>query len=179
MLAEASNMEEAKKAGELTVHHSDQCAWILPSGVHSSVIIAFSSQARFNTPTMQLPFDVLILGAGWTSTFLIPLCKERSLTYCATTRDGRDGTLEWGFDPDSEDESLYTALPDAKTVLITFPITQPGASARLVRLYSKTRKNGELRTRFIQLGSTGVWDVSPSSPRSSRTGMSAGPKKRI
>lgn len=109
---------------------------------------------------MQLSFDVLILGAGWTSTFLIPLCKKRSLTYAATTQNGRDGTLKWAFDPDSDDESLYAALPDAKTVVITFPITKSGASERLVRLYSKTRKNGDRRVGFIQLGSTGVWDVS-------------------
>jgi hypothetical protein len=109
---------------------------------------------------MQLSFDVLILGAGWTSSFLIPLCKKRSLTYAATTRNGRDGTLKWAFDPDSDDESLYAALPDAKTVVITFPITKSGASERLVRLYSKTRKNGDKRVGFIQLGSTGVWDVS-------------------
>ena len=109
---------------------------------------------------MQLSFDVLILGAGWTSTFLIPLCKKRSLTCAATTRDGRGGTVKWAFDPDSDNERVYAALPDAKTVVITFPITKPGASERLVRLYSKTRKNSKGRVGFIQLGSTGVWDVS-------------------
>ena len=33
--------------------------------------------------------DLLILGAGWTSSFLIPLLKERNFTFAATTTDGR------------------------------------------------------------------------------------------
>ncbi|KAK7006202.1 hypothetical protein R3P38DRAFT_3326060 [Favolaschia claudopus] len=85
--------------------------------------------------------DILILGAGWTSTFLIPLCEEAKLTTAATSRSGSG------------------RLPDAKTVLITFPVTVPGASERLVRLYLSTRQNlGEESPAFIQLGSTSIWN---------------------
>ncbi|KAF5374535.1 hypothetical protein D9615_009077 [Tricholomella constricta] len=102
--------------------------------------------------------DILILGAGWTSTFLMPLCTERSLTYAATTRSGRDETIQFVFDPESEDIEPYKVLPDAQTVVITFPIELPGASARFVRLYRSSREEGEFETGFIQLGTTGIWD---------------------
>ncbi|KAJ2928699.1 hypothetical protein H1R20_g8407, partial [Candolleomyces eurysporus] len=112
--------------------------------------------------------DILILGAGWTSTFLIPLCKERNISYAATTRDGRDGTIKFEFNGDTssddseeekEEEKYRTLLPDAKTVVITFPIKQKGASERFVRRYIKTRKVVKPENvGFVQLGSTGVWD---------------------
>ncbi|KAG6812673.1 hypothetical protein H0H92_001431 [Tricholoma furcatifolium] len=104
--------------------------------------------------------DILILGAGWTSTFLIPLCIQRSTTYAATSRNGREGTIAFTFDPDLEDVEPYRCLPDARTVLITFPIDKPGATARLLRLYRASRSSGSepVHTGFILLGSTGMWD---------------------
>ncbi|EPQ52439.1 hypothetical protein GLOTRDRAFT_140193 [Gloeophyllum trabeum ATCC 11539] len=79
--------------------------------------------------------DLLILGAGWTSMFLIPLCSERQISSAATTRDGCEGTIPFIFDPD-------------------------WGSERLVRNYQKT--HDETRTGFIQLGSTGIWDKGPT-----------------
>ncbi|RDB29016.1 hypothetical protein Hypma_014971 [Hypsizygus marmoreus] len=102
--------------------------------------------------------DILILGAGWTSTFLIPLCTSRSLTHASTTRTGRDFTIPFSFSPDSDDLEPYRVLPDAHTVLITFPIDRPGAPERLVRLYRASRSGGLEATGFIQLGTTGIWD---------------------
>ncbi|KAF6755346.1 hypothetical protein DFP72DRAFT_896542 [Ephemerocybe angulata] len=113
---------------------------------------------------MQLSVDILILGAGWTSTFLIPLLSSHSISYAATTRDGRGDTVKFAFDDnsDSDSENLddYRALPDAKTVLITFPITKRGASGRLVRCYKESRGRREVGegARWVQLGSTGIWD---------------------
>ncbi|KAF9001486.1 hypothetical protein BDQ17DRAFT_1426448 [Cyathus striatus] len=102
--------------------------------------------------------SLLILGAGWTSTFLIPLCEERSISYACTTRSGRNSTIKFDFDSNSDDPEPYKALPDAKTVLITFPITLPGASRRLVRLYTATRKGLGHKSAYIQLGATSIWD---------------------
>ena len=108
---------------------------------------------------MAVVLDTLILGAGWTSTFLIPLLSERSLAYMATTRDGRANTVQFTFDPDSDEAQPFKALPSARFILITFPIVVTGASARLVRLYIETHP--EISTcSFIQLGSTGIWDAS-------------------
>lgn len=104
--------------------------------------------------------DILILGAGWTSTFLIPLCEKEGVSYAATSRSGRDGTVPFEFQPHSEDPGAYEKLPEAQTVLITFPIKDKGGSERLVRLYKSTHGGDEVDVRFIQLGTTGIWDVS-------------------
>lgn len=102
--------------------------------------------------------DLLILGAGWTSTFLIPLCQHQGISYVATSRAGREGTLPFLFDPESENPDAYKRLPLAKSILITFPITIRGASERLVRLYKAT--HGGDAVQFIQLGTTSIWGVS-------------------
>ncbi|KAJ7234175.1 hypothetical protein B0H12DRAFT_1259175 [Mycena haematopus] len=104
--------------------------------------------------------DILILGAGWTSTFLIPLCQESNISYAATTRSGAGSTIKFEFQPNSDDSEPFKLLPDARTVLVTFPITAPGASERLVRTYISTRHEGtRAPPAFIQLGTTSIWDV--------------------
>ncbi|KAF8176161.1 hypothetical protein K438DRAFT_2022684 [Mycena galopus ATCC 62051] len=108
--------------------------------------------------------DILILGAGWTSSFLIPLCQQSQITYAATTRSGGSSTIQFEFQPNSDDPEPYERLPDAKTVLITFPLTVSGASERLVRMYLSTRQeSGREPAAFIQLGTTSIWDKSPAS----------------
>ena len=112
--------------------------------------------------------DVLILGAGWTSTFLIPLLKSRKLTFAATTRDGRKvagvDTIKWSFDPYedsfSTEKSQFAKLPLAKHVLITFPLTGNGQSKTLAHGYERAQNKKDVR--FIQLGSTGIWQIPQS-----------------
>jgi len=114
--------------------------------------------------------DLLILGAGWTSTFLIPLLQKEKITYAATTTTGRDGTYKFKFEHDdadttgepSEDEDglqQYAALPPAKTVLITFPITSKEGTRHLYNFYSKTHSAQKESFQWIQLGSTGIWSI--------------------
>lgn len=116
--------------------------------------------------------DILILGAGWTSTFLIPLLQSRNLTFAATTRDGRKvagvETIKWSFDPDEDpsntnEKSQFAKLPSAKHVLITFPLTGTGQSSSLVYGYEKVHGKSKYDVRFIQLGSTGIWQIPQSS----------------
>ncbi|KAA8910526.1 hypothetical protein FN846DRAFT_775185 [Sphaerosporella brunnea] len=108
--------------------------------------------------TTPNPVDLLILGAGWTSTFLLPLLSSLNITHASTTRSGRDNTLPFTFDPLSSDAAPFARLPAAKTVLITFPITVPGASRTLVELYTSTHHGGGAGdAAFVQLGSSGVW----------------------
>ena len=69
--------------------------------------------------------DLLILGYGWTGPFLATQCEARRLTTAKTTRDGRDGSIKFLFDPEHEqqgDEEQFAQLPDARTVVIVFPI---------------------------------------------------------
>ncbi|KAH8074806.1 hypothetical protein BXZ70DRAFT_963792 [Cristinia sonorae] len=111
--------------------------------------------------TTTTSVDLLILGAGWTSTFLIPLLQSQNISYAATSRhhipDDKH-LVFFEFDQNSTDPAPFNSLPPATTVLITFPITVPGASERLVRFYEETHEGAKGKTGFVQLGSTGIWD---------------------
>jgi hypothetical protein len=121
---------------------------------------SFSATGVYNMASLNSTVDLLILGAGWTSTFLIPLCQERNISYAATSRSGANNTIKFEFDQSKEDSEVFKTLPDAKTVLITFPITLSGGSERLVRLYKSTRNDVDSNPAFIQLGATSIWGVS-------------------
>ncbi|KAI0005823.1 hypothetical protein F4779DRAFT_633170 [Xylariaceae sp. FL0662B] len=104
--------------------------------------------------------SLLILGAGWTSTFLIPLLEREHITYAATTTDGRNGTIRFKYDPGSSDLTQFRALPYSSTVLIVFPLTGQGPAARLAHLYSASHPHPhshQSKPRFIQLGVTSIW----------------------
>ncbi|KAL2349633.1 hypothetical protein BJ546DRAFT_696292 [Cryomyces antarcticus] len=108
--------------------------------------------------------DLLILGAGWTSTFLIPLLKSRHQAYAATTTTGRDGTIKFQFDPSASDSSYFSILPTARNVLITFPLVGTGQSKLIISSYLSTRPHtSSATTRFMQLGSTGIFQI-PTQP---------------
>lgn len=100
--------------------------------------------------------DFLILGAGWTSTFLIPLLESSKIPYAATTTTGRNGTIKFKYDPDSDDPEPYQKLPLASTILITFPLTGTGQSKQLVERYTSTHDT-RTKPNWIQLGSTGIF----------------------
>ncbi|KAH7061187.1 hypothetical protein B0J12DRAFT_542632, partial [Macrophomina phaseolina] len=109
--------------------------------------------------------DLLILGAGWTSTFLIPQLGQAGISWAATTTTGHDGTIPFKFDPSSSDQEQYGKLPSAKTVLITFPLKETGQSRHLTSMYRKSHGD---ENKWIQLGSTGIftdphWNDSDSS----------------
>ena len=112
--------------------------------------------------------DILILGAGWSSTFLIPLLISRKANFAATTTTGRPvadhPTIKFKFDPsDPNIKTTIAALPRARHIIITFPLTGTGPSKLLTSTYETTHLRHpstftRLTTfRFIQLGSTGVW----------------------
>ncbi|KAL8936421.1 MAG: hypothetical protein Q9216_004942, partial [Gyalolechia sp. 2 TL-2023] len=109
------------------------------------------------------PVDLLILGAGWTSTFLLPLLKSHHLTFAATTTTGHaipsilPATIPFRFDPASSDKEPYERLPAAAAVLVTFPLKGKGQSTRLVEMYDSAHAQGEGGRKWIQLGSTGIW----------------------
>lgn len=101
--------------------------------------------------------DILILGAGWTAQFLIPLLQEdKSLTFSASTRDGRSvaGYDTIKFTVDSETD--WSLVPKANVVVLTFPTTVPCAVTSYVRGYEKVHGS----TKWMQLGSTSIFDAS-------------------
>jgi hypothetical protein len=123
--------------------------------------------------------SVLILGAGWTATFLIPLLESHNIPFAATTTTGRPvanvPTIPFKFDPSLPDAELRTAiaaLPRARYILVTFPLTGPGHTTLLAKTYLETHLTPlaaasydpaaplDLKSshfRFLQLGSTGIW----------------------
>ncbi|KXT06116.1 hypothetical protein AC578_1329 [Pseudocercospora eumusae] len=114
----------------------------------------------------EQPLDILILGAGWTSTFLIPHLQSQNLTFAATTRDGRTvsstKTIPWTFDPQNPS---FTALPRAKNILITFPLTGKNQSTTLITGYTTHHhipQPSSSSILFIQLGSTSIYQQPPS-----------------
>lgn len=121
--------------------------------------------------------DLLVLGGGWTWTFLQPLLAEShpEISCVATTRDGRNGTLKWAWDADKDGEEQYEALPRAKTVLIVFPIKGEGGSRRMVEGYEGVHGG----VRWVQLGSTGIFDVSETRQAASKVSLTSSSPRRV
>ncbi|KAK0384876.1 hypothetical protein NLU13_7354 [Sarocladium strictum] len=116
--------------------------------------------------TTPSPLQFLILGAGWTSQYLIPELEREGVEFAATTTDGRNGTIPFKFDPESEDLTPFRRLPDADTVLITFPLQGKGQSRLLTTNYLNSRSSAgrcssgrdhHPKPKFIQLGTTSIW----------------------
>lgn len=103
------------------------------------------------------PVSILVLGAGWLYQFLHPLLESHSISHDATTRDGRNGTIPFTFDPTAKapDPAYYT-LPRATTVLVTFPLLDKEAPEVLKRLYAMTHPGGG-DAQFVLLGSSGEY----------------------
>ncbi|KAH9824679.1 hypothetical protein DFH28DRAFT_941379, partial [Melampsora americana] len=112
--------------------------------------------------------DLLILGAGWTCTFLIPyLQKHTHLTFASTTRKGGGefNSIQFDYDSKSTDLKQFKNLPFTKSILITFPIKEIGSSERLLLNYSQTHQKDDhplTSINVIQLGSTGIFDGGPT-----------------
>src|ERR1700761_3583041 len=84
----------------------------------------------------------LVPGAGWTYQFLQPLLeKNASITYAATTSTGHDNTIEFKFDPQSDDPEPFKRLPLAEYVLVTFPLKGKGPSKKLLGMYEETHQS--------------------------------------
>jgi len=109
--------------------------------------------------------SILILGAGWTSTFLIPLLEQADISYAATSTTGRKGTLKFKFEHDSQDptrednSAQYKRLPRADTILITFPLNGEHQSRHLITSYIENHAAPRDSHHFIQLGSTGIFSI--------------------
>ncbi|OAV88629.1 hypothetical protein PTTG_08467 [Puccinia triticina 1-1 BBBD Race 1] len=140
---------------------------------------------------VQEPIDLLILGAGWSAGFLISYLDEnqKHLTYRTTTTcgGGRYNSIKFKFDPTAdlsksrkeeekvqESTNQFESLPDARSILISFPVKNSGASSFLVHSYLRSRSSSSLLgnsndpnlkdhfVNFIQLGSTGIFDGGPT-----------------
>ncbi|SJX64399.1 related to epoxide hydrolase [Sporisorium reilianum f. sp. reilianum] len=112
-----------------------------------------------DTASSTSSVDVLLLGSGWTATFLIPLLEHKRLSYAYTSRSPPDEKhpdhhhrIQFELTDPVTKQSLRQ-LPRAFTVVIIFPIKNTQQVDDLVREYQQLHG----RTRWIQLGSTGIW----------------------
>lgn len=96
--------------------------------------------------------EVLILGSGWTGQFLEPLLTAQEVPFASTSTTGRAGTIPFKYDPDrdptKDDLKAFQRLPDARTVVIVFPLRGPERSRRLVNAYKQTHP--DTKAGFIQ-----------------------------
>lgn len=74
--------------------------------------------------------------------------------------------LQFKYDPSAsvaDLAELLRPLPDARTIVVTFPISVEGAATRLCKGWLKAKggqeKGDTTETTWIQLGSTSVWKV--------------------
>ncbi|SPO27956.1 related to epoxide hydrolase [Ustilago trichophora] len=105
------------------------------------------------------PVDVLLLGSGWTGSFLIPLLHQKRIRFAYTSRSPPDeknsednNKIQFELTDPVTKQSLRP-LPRASTVVIIFPIKNIQQVDDLVREYQELHGS----TRWIQLGSTGIW----------------------
>ncbi|KAL6718276.1 hypothetical protein ACLMJK_004364 [Lecanora helva] len=122
---------------------------------HTPNVASATAISRSTSSTALV--ELLILGAGWTSTFLLPLLEEQNISHAATSRTGHDHTIPFVFDPESQDAAPYERLPPARTILITFPLKGESQSKLLSSLYMLNHKEVATNCRWIQLGSTGIF----------------------
>jgi hypothetical protein len=104
--------------------------------------------------TFTESLQVLILGLGWTGQFLQELFIDQNVPYAATTRDGRNGTIQWTLTPTPN----VSVLPLAQTVLVTFPVLSADTIRQLMDSY--TAEKGP--TNWILLSSTRIYSADPS-----------------
>jgi hypothetical protein len=103
--------------------------------------------------------DILVLGKGFTGTYLFNLAQTRGLQVAATTTSGRDATIRFEFDPLNPSLEAFSRLPRAKTLVVTFPLSKAQGTAAMMDTYHKTHLiDGEaLKPQWILLGSTRPW----------------------
>ncbi|OMH82117.1 hypothetical protein AX774_g4414 [Zancudomyces culisetae] len=112
--------------------------------------------------------SMLILGRGFVGSYVVNECIKKQITHLATTSNGREGTLKFllpGEDDSIEQfEDAIRPLPNADSILITFPIKGKKVLDRLINSYEKTHEafTRDIKVNWILLGTTSVFTKIPS-----------------
>jgi hypothetical protein len=94
--------------------------------------------------------EILIIGLGFVGTYVRNLCISEQIKSEATTTTGRDKSIKFLFSQDL-DKAAYKYLPEAKYILITFPL-KSGSPKIFIDCYRATHSTVP---NIILLGSTG------------------------
>ncbi|RKO97644.1 hypothetical protein CXG81DRAFT_13071 [Caulochytrium protostelioides] len=101
--------------------------------------------------------DLLIVGLGWAGAYVREQGRAEGRAVAATTRDGRDDTIPFAYDASAADlVDRFKALPDAKTVLVTFPL----ADADAVHGFMAAWRADVTTPQWLYYGSTRAWSTS-------------------
>lgn len=147
-----------------------------PASVHS--LTASNNGGGGGTATPATPptatthgVDVLLLGSGWTSSFLLPELHKRRVSLAYTNRSGvkpdsyavPQHPIKWTC-PDGSESRLQwrkalKLLPDARLVVVVFALKDSTAAKELVLNYEAlvAERGNDVRPRWCILGSTGNW----------------------
>lgn len=116
-----------------------------------SWVLSTCLSRRFSEMHPEYP-EMLILGSGWTSQFLKPVLEEEHISFVCTSTTGRSSTIPFKFNGEREqsdqDLDAFKRLPNAKTVVIMFPLRGPDCSRRLVEAYRNTHT--DTQAGFVQ-----------------------------
>jgi nucleoside-diphosphate-sugar epimerase len=112
--------------------------------------------------------SVLLLGSGWTSQFLLPVLKSKSISYAYTKRAA--SSIDANVIPfevikeGRQDISSFEALPTAELVVVVFPLSSNTIVDDIISSYEKAKA---CQPAWLALGSTGAWSkgvISSSHP---------------
>ncbi|KAI8837086.1 hypothetical protein BC829DRAFT_405266 [Chytridium lagenaria] len=106
--------------------------------------------------------DLLIAGLGWTGEYVLRECESQSIKVAYTTTSGRDNSIAFRFDPESDDPEPFRTLPSTSTLLITFPLLGALAAKRFITLYKETHPD-TAQPNYIILGTTSYVQPVPGS----------------
>ena len=111
--------------------------------------------------------DMLILGSGWTTSYLVPLLKSHHIMHATTSSSGHEGSIPFRFDPSNPtDTEPYKTLPNTKTLVITFPLRGSEEARGLLDGYRSIHQgcSSNPQLKVILLGSTGIWKAEHNDP---------------
>ncbi|KAJ1826319.1 hypothetical protein LPJ56_002238 [Coemansia sp. RSA 2599] len=122
--------------------------------------------------------EVLILGRGFVGRYLEELLDAQGISFKSTTTDGRDGTIKWRLPETtsfSPDKGNFSALPLAKSVVITFPLQGEAPAIYLLHGYldHHASTDSSAPPQWVYLGSTRPFKEVPST-RYTKPDVSAG-----
>lgn len=103
-------------------------------------------------PLASSSVDILVLGLGFIGQYLHSYAALEGISTMASTTTGRNNTISFKFDPESSDG--YSVLPEARIIVITFPLPTLQSPKFFMENYRETHATVP---KIVLLGSTGAF----------------------
>lgn len=140
-----------------------------PSSIHS--VAGSGTATPAHSSGSSAPVDVLLLGSGWTSSFLLPELFKQGVTFAYTNRSGQkpqsftvpQHPVKWTC-PDGSESRLQwrknlKALPEARLIVVVMALKDQTAAKELLFNYEAllAERGTDIKPKWCILGSTGNW----------------------